>query len=310
MQKCCNLEGLGSKLKNKKMEMLHTRDFSKQILTFEIVISMSVRMVIHMKRHITCFPLPNTGEDRRCHPPLATTSNLWRSPSPSTAAAEEKSRRQPSPLVLQQIRRPLEAATTHLFNFPLHLLPPATSTTASAQPTAIPPVRRSASAQPSSGDRFLHIRLPVSVFRYFPPVCFFPPMCKVTFWILLRRGSTLVVTHLPFLIPGEFFHRCNSTYPKRYSIREVRGSMPIPGLVTSAAYTTKSALTYPKGYSCGSCGGRGQYRGLLPVRPTPLNPPYYLLYKCLKELNISRKFLGVTQSSPHIFFHHSTVRCK
>ncbi|KAL4562424.1 hypothetical protein LXL04_034627 [Taraxacum kok-saghyz] len=35
-----------------------------------------------------------------------------------------------------------------------------------------------------------------------------------------------------------------ATYPKRYSIREVRGSRPIPGLVTSAAYTTKSALLF------------------------------------------------------------------
>ncbi|KAL4564596.1 hypothetical protein LXL04_028660 [Taraxacum kok-saghyz] len=34
------------------------------------------------------------------------------------------------------------------------------------------------------------------------------------------------------------------TYPKRYSIREVWGSRPIPGLVTSAAYTTKSALLF------------------------------------------------------------------
>ncbi|KAL4576348.1 hypothetical protein LXL04_012440 [Taraxacum kok-saghyz] len=44
------------------------------------------------------------------------------------------------------------------------------------------------------------------------------------------------------------------TYPKIYSIREVRGSRPIPGLVrgsrpipglvTSAAYTTKSALLF------------------------------------------------------------------
>ncbi|KAL4564540.1 hypothetical protein LXL04_028604 [Taraxacum kok-saghyz] len=36
--------------------------------------------------------------------------------------------------------------------------------------------------------------------------------------------------------------RSSLTYPKRYSIREVRGSRPIPGLVTSVAYTTKSAL--------------------------------------------------------------------
>ncbi|KAL4573405.1 hypothetical protein LXL04_020209 [Taraxacum kok-saghyz] len=73
----------------------------------------------------------------------------------------------------------------------------------------------------------------------------------VTSRILLRRGSTWVVTHLPFLIP---VRECYviivivalfvGTYPREYSIREVRGSRPIPGLGTSAAYTTKSALLF------------------------------------------------------------------
>ncbi|KAL4588964.1 hypothetical protein LXL04_001865 [Taraxacum kok-saghyz] len=46
--------------------------------------------------------------------------------------------------------------------------------------------------------------------RLSPPLCWFSWKAastvdigqKVTFWVSLRRGSTLVVTHLPFLIPG------------------------------------------------------------------------------------------------------------
>ncbi|KAL4578095.1 hypothetical protein LXL04_014211 [Taraxacum kok-saghyz] len=56
----------------------------------------------------------------------------------------------------------------------------------------------------------------------------------------------------------------DQTYPKGYSIREVRGSRPIPGLVTSAAYTTKSALcTHPKGYSIREVRGSRPIPGLV-----------------------------------------------
>ena len=47
----------------------------------------------------------------------------------------------------------------------------------------------------------------ISVMPFFPIIHYLPIKCyQVIFWILLGRGSTLVVTHLPFLFPGEFSH--------------------------------------------------------------------------------------------------------
>ncbi|KAL4575374.1 hypothetical protein LXL04_022216 [Taraxacum kok-saghyz] len=64
--------------------------------------------------------------------------------------------------------------------------------------------------------------MPINIARY---------ACSQSF-VFPRR---LVATHLHFSL---------ETYPKRDSIMEVRGSRPIPGLVTSAAYTTSFALLF------------------------------------------------------------------
>ncbi|KAL4562000.1 hypothetical protein LXL04_034187 [Taraxacum kok-saghyz] len=68
--------------------------------------------------------------------------------------------------------------------------------------------------------------------------------------LFTERGSTLGCTHLPFFIPVcEHLRRfiviiCVVDLPKGILLRELRGSGSIPGLVTSAAYTTKSALLF------------------------------------------------------------------
>ncbi|KAL4567878.1 hypothetical protein LXL04_023474 [Taraxacum kok-saghyz] len=87
-----------------------------------------------------------------------------------------------------------------------------------------------------------------TIVSYFPDV--------VALWLLLIFRSSFQVSSLTvvivFIIARLVHERLRSlsllfalfTYPRRNSIREVRGSRPIPGLVTSAAYTTSFALLF------------------------------------------------------------------
>ncbi|KAL4579729.1 hypothetical protein LXL04_015893 [Taraxacum kok-saghyz] len=155
--------------------------------------------------------------------------------------------------------------------------------------------------------------------------------------------SAAYTTKSALLFVVQVLIRSLRTYPKRYSIMEVRGTRPIPGLVTSAAYTTKSALLFAvqvrgsrpipglvtsAAYTTksallfvvqvlihlpkvilhnGGSGGRGQYRGLLPVRPTPLNPPYYFIDSFITCLIVIVELLGLILFKLWILFNQINI---